>query len=290
MRVGVVLNPTSKEDDLDSLRRALGARPHDFVWEKTTEEDAGVGQAKKLAGQGVDLVVVAGGDGTVRACAEGLAGTDVALGVVPLGTGNLLARNLGIPLDVEDSIEVVFQGHRETLDAGVVNGEVFTVIAGTGFDATIMEATDSDLKERLGSLAYVLEGVRHLADAPIRADVEVDGVDVASGEWATVLIGKLGRLQGGVDLFPDSARRDGRLQLLALSAETTLETLAAGFAAFTNNDDSRHVFRAKGESFRIALDSPAPYQMDGEARPAADSLSIEVAPSLLEVVVPESSR
>jgi diacylglycerol kinase (ATP) len=290
MRVGVVFNPTSNEEDLDAVRRGLGALPHDFIWEETTEKDPGVGQAQKLAEQGVELVVVAGGDGTARACAEGLAGTGVALGVVPLGTGNLLARNLGIPLDVEDSIEVVFGGDRETLDAGVINGEVFTVIAGTGFDAAIMEATDSDLKERIGSLAYVLEGVRHLADAPIRAEVQVDGVGVASGKWATVLIGNLGRLQGGVDLFPDAARRDGRLQMLALSAETTLEALAAGFAAVTHNDDSRHVFRATGESFRIDLDSPAPYQMDGEARPVTDSLTVETAPSLLEVVVPGSSR
>ena len=146
------------------------------------------------------------------------------------------------------------------------------------------------MKSRIGSLAYVIEGIRHIGDAPISAEVEIDGAETAEGNWATILIGNLGRLQGGVDLFPDAVSRDGRLDLLALSAETTMEALAAGFAAVTHNDDHSQIYRASGKSFRIQLDRPAPYEMDGEPRPPNTSLEVEVAPDRLKVRVSRSDR
>jgi YegS/Rv2252/BmrU family lipid kinase len=290
MRVGVVVNPTSEESVLNQVRQGLEMRAAEIVWEETTEGDPGVGQARALVERGVDIVLAVGGDGTVRACVEGLADTDVSLGVIPLGTGNLLARNLDIPLDIDEAIEVALTGRSEVLDAGVINGEVFTVIAGTGFDAAIMESTESEMKSRIGSLAYVIEGIRHIADAPISAEIEIDGAEAVKGKWATILIGNLGRLQGGVDLFPDAFSRDGRLDMLALSAETTMEALAAGYAAVTHNDDHSQIFRAAGKSFRIQLDRPAPYEMDGEPRPDSTSLEVEVAPDRLNVRVPRSDR
>lgn len=290
VRVAAVVNPTSDESILSEVRQTLETRAPGSAWEETTEADPGVGQARALAEQGVDIVLAVGGDGTVRACVEGLADTDVSLGVIPLGTGNLLARNLDIPLDPGEAIEVALTGRDEVLDAGVINDEVFTVIAGTGFDAAIMESTESEMKDRIGSLAYVIEGIRHLSDTPISAEVEIDGADIVQGNWATILIGNLGRLQGGVDLFPDSMSRDGRLDVLALSAETTMETLTAGFAALSHNDDHSQIFRSAGQSFRIQLDRPAPYQLDGESRPETTSLEVTVAPERLKVRVPVPDR
>lgn len=290
MRVGVVVNPTSEESVLDEVRQGLETHGADLVWEETTEADPGAGQTRDLVEQGVDIVLAVGGDGTVRACVEGLADTDVSLGIIPLGTGNLLARNLEIPLDIDEAIEVALNGRSKVLDAGMINGEVFTVIAGTGFDAAIMESTESEMKSRIGSLAYVIEGFRHIADEPISAEIAIEGAETVEGKWATILIGNLGRLQGGVDLFPDAVSRDGRLDVLALSAETAMEALAAGFAAVTHNDDHRHIYRASGKSLRIQLDRPAPYEMDGEPRPDTATLDVEAAPDRLRVRVPRSDR
>lgn len=290
MRVGVVVNPTSEESLLKEVRQGLETRGSDLIWEETTEDDPGVGQANELLQQEVDVVVAVGGDGTVRACVEGLGDSGVPLGVIPLGTGNLLARNFDIPLEIPEAIEVALTGRSEVLDAGVINGEVFTVIAGTGYDAAIMETTESEMKSRIGSLAYVVEGIRHLGDAPVSAEIEIDGTGTVKGKWATILIGNLGRLQGGVEFFPDAVRRDGRLDVLALSAETTMEALAAGFAAVTHNDDHSQIYRASGKSIQIQLDRPAPYEMDGESRPDSASLQVEVAPDRLNIRVPGSDR
>src|SRR5690606_9623044 len=108
------------------------------AWLPTTEDDPGTGQAERAVRDGAAVVFACGGDGTVRACLSALAGTDTALAVLPAGTGNLLAKNLGLPLDTASAVGVATAGDRRRIDVGKVDGEVFAVAAGLGFDADLL--------------------------------------------------------------------------------------------------------------------------------------------------------
>ena len=111
---------------------------------------------------GADLVFVWGGDGTVQRCIDRMAGSDATLAILPAGTANLLATNLGIPIDLDAAVDVGLHGHRRRLDTGTVNGEHFAVMAGCGLDARMIGDADRRLKERFGRAAYVWTGARNL--------------------------------------------------------------------------------------------------------------------------------
>lgn len=131
------------------------------LWLETTKDDPGVAMSEKAVRAGVELVLSAGGDGTVRAVVAGLAGTGIPLGIVPLGTGNLLARNLGLPLDTGAALSVACGRHTRQIDTVILQvdgGELqrFAVMAGTGLDAATMDDTDDRLKSAIGPAAYFL--------------------------------------------------------------------------------------------------------------------------------------
>ena len=166
--------------------------------------------------------IVCGGDGTVRTVCAELAGTGISVGVIPAGTGNLLARNLGIPLYLQAAVDVALQGQDRAIDLVKVSGdgigddEHFMVMAGMGFDAAIMEGANEQIKAKVGWLAYVVSGLRNLMFPAVRVDVSVD-----DGEWTrhrarTVLIGNVGYLQAGMPLLPDAAIDDGVLDVVLL--------------------------------------------------------------------------
>ena len=146
--------------------------------------------------QGAEVVFVCGGDGTVRAVVAGLVGTDAALAVLPAGTGNLLAVNLGLPMDHAEGIEVAVRGGRRRIDVGQVDDEVFAVMAGMGFDAVLMDEASTTLKARIGPLAYVLSALKHLLDRPMRVLIEVDDAPALHRRARTVLVGNVGASAG----------------------------------------------------------------------------------------------
>src|ERR1700728_3856563 len=161
-RAGVVVNPTKLDDEQafrKSVRRAMDDHGWDEpLWLETTAEDPGRGQAESAVSAGVELVVACGGDGTVTACAEGVTGTGVPLAIIPMGTGNLLARNVGVPMGLEEALEVALGGEQRPVDAGRVNGKLFVVMAGLGLDARMLDDTTEPLKKRLRWLAGGHEG------------------------------------------------------------------------------------------------------------------------------------
>ena len=136
---------------------------------------------RKARKHGADVVVVCGGDGTVRAAAEALVGTGVALAVVPTGTANLFADGLSLPTAPTAVVSLVVDGQRRTIDSGVCNDMTFNVMAGTGLDAALIDGADA-AKERLGMLSYVRAG---LADArrrePFQAEVTIDNAPFYDG-------------------------------------------------------------------------------------------------------------
>src|SRR5580704_17262614 len=132
------------------------------LWLETTPDDTGERLARMAVESGVDLVISSGGDGTVTACAGGVAGSGVPLGVLPSGTGNLLARNLGLPLPVDEALTVALTGSDRRLDVGTANGRPCVVMAGIGFDAEMLAGASEQLKKRLGWAAYPVYALRHI--------------------------------------------------------------------------------------------------------------------------------
>ncbi|MEU7701976.1 diacylglycerol kinase family protein, partial [Streptomyces sp. NPDC039028] len=247
--VVVVRHPHACDQPLaDRVRAVLESHGHRRQqWIDTTAEGpsgdlAEVCAAHPAAGPApdrVDLVVVCGGDGTVRACADVVAGTGIALAVVPCGTGNLLARNLGLPLDPATALAEALDGDCFGIDVGRVSGDGidparFTVMAGAGFDAAMVRDASPALKARLGWLAYLLAAARHLGDPRTRVTLRVDGGPRRRHRARMVVVGNVGTLQGGLELLPGARADSGRVDVVLFDPEG-----AAGWLAATGHLVSR---------------------------------------------------
>lgn len=299
-RLAVVYNPTKV--GIDEVRRLAEERASrhgwtDPVFYETTEEDPGTGQAARAAADGVGLVIACGGDGTVRSVAQGLLGTSVPMGVVPLGTGNLLARNLDVPLDdVDRALRVAMSGRSRAIDLGEVHytdgdgvshDDVFLVMLGAGMDADMIAGTDDKLKARVGWLAYVgafantlLRGHR------IRVEYALDDGSPIQTRARTLLVANCGMLQAGMVLLPDAVIDDGLLDVLALRAKGPLGWAQAGAVLAhhtfqhrlkpilrrnSTQESGKEEHRTRPLDFRQGvritarvLEKPAAFQIDGE--------------------------
>jgi diacylglycerol kinase (ATP) len=244
-------------------------------------------QVKRLLKDGVDLLFVWGGDGMVQRCVDALAGTDVALAVVPAGTANLFATNLGIPQDIEEAVAIGLRGDRRKLDAGRFNGEHFAVMAGAGFDAAMIRDADGTLKERLGRAAYVVTGSKNLRAKPFKATIAVDGAPWYAGDATCILVGNVGRLFGGVDVFEDASPDDGRLEIGVVHADgvtdwvRTLARTAAGHA-----ERSPLVQSTSAKSMKVKLNRKVLYELDGGDREKVKKFAVKVRPAAVTVCVP----
>jgi len=287
--VTVIYNPESgSATSVDDLRDAFEDHEHGhrIRWSPTTADDPGPGQAREAIERGSETIVACGGDGTVRAIAQTLAGTSAVLGVVPLGTGNLLAENLSIPVGL-DAVPGALSARPRTMDVGVVNDEKFLVMAGVGFDAAMIRDASSKVKRRLGSVAYMISGAKNLPAQIVHASVTVDDEHVWSGRTAMVLVGNCGAVTGGLEAFPDAEPDDGRLDVAILTAEKARDWLTIGSRLVRGKEQPPElVQRFTGTSIVVELDKPTPWELDGEDRPEATRLTFGIEPSALQVRCP----
>ncbi|GAX57419.1 diacylglycerol kinase family protein [Streptomyces olivochromogenes] len=219
----VIFNPTvTGEATREKLRRILeqhGHRAPTFI--ETTADDPGTGQAAGAVRDGATLVVVCGGDGTVRAAADALADSGVPLVVVPCGTGNLLARNLGLSLTPATALDAALSGTPHRLDLGRVEGDGlapthFAAMSGAGLDAAMLEHTDDRAKSAVGWPAYLLAIIGSLGTPRMRLTVRLDDAPVLHRTARMVLVANVGTVQGGLTLLPAARPDDGLLDLLIL--------------------------------------------------------------------------
>lgn len=318
--VGIVWNPskTSRYELENALEKAFervltGTAEVRVSWHETGEDDPGLGAARGAVEAGADVVLAAGGDGTVRAVAEHLAesGARAELGIIPLGTGNLLARNLGVPLkDLTAAFERALTGEAIPLDIGwarlAVDGETdgkryaFAVMAGFGIDAHMFTETDDDLKDRAGWLAYVESLGRALSASEV-IDIRLSGQNLEpSDEQAhTLLIGNCGSLQGGMTLLPDADPSDGELDLLVLSADSipgwadTMRNLVwdNGLRRLLSPSSSDEDQAKSSDSathrriteLTVELDEPRVFEVDGDALGETNRVEISVQPGAVRV-------
>ena len=208
---------------LDELRRVLHQRGIEPRWYEVPKSKKAPKRVRRALEDGAELLFVWGGDGMVQRCAHEAAGTGATLAVIPAGTANLLATNLGIPKDLEAAVAVGLDGHRRKLDLGTINGEHFAVMAGAGFDAAMIRDADSGLKDRIGRAAYVWTGARNIRRTAVRARIKVDGDEFFDGDVSCVLAGNVGALFGGVTVFPEAEPDDGSLEVAVVTATNLLE-------------------------------------------------------------------
>ena len=272
---------------LPELRRALGAAGIDApAWFEVPKSKKAPKQARKALEQGAELILVWGGDGMVQRCIDTLVGSDVAIGIIPAGTANLLAKNLGIPHDLGAALEIALGGHSRRLDVGRVNGEHFAVMAGAGFDARMIGDADRGSKAHLGSLAYVRSGMAAVRAGADRVHVLVDGVTFFEGRATCVLVGNVPRATGGLVVFKDAEPDDGRLDVGVVTAEGTVQWLSVlSRVALHRGDSSRFVRTIQGRTVDVHFDKAVIYELDGGVRPPTDRLQFEVKPAAITVRV-----
>jgi diacylglycerol kinase (ATP) len=272
---------------LPELRRALEAEGVDEpLWYEVPKAKRASEQVGRALHEGAELVFAWGGDGTVRRCIDVLAGSKASLAVLPAGTANLFATNLGIPEDIERAVAVGLRGTRRQLDVGRFKQERFAVMAGAGFDAAMIRDAD-DLKERVGRAAYLWSGSRNLRGKGFGAEIAVDGTDWYEGNATCILLGNLGDIFGGVEVFPDARPDDGMLELGIVTAEGLLEwtrTLARTAAGDPNR--SPFVRTTKAKSVKVRLDRKVRYELDGGDRSKVKSFNVKVEAGALSVCVP----
>jgi YegS/Rv2252/BmrU family lipid kinase len=292
-RAAVVVNPAKVDDDegfRKSVRRVMGDHGWDEpLWLETTREDPGRGQAESAVSAGVGLVLACGGDGTVTACAEGVSGTGVPLAVVPLGTGNLLARNLGLPTGVDEALAVAVGGVQRPVDAGRVNGTLFVVMAGVGLDARMLSGTRESLKKRLGWFAYAMSAVRHLGDRPVRVTVSADGGRGRRMRASALVVGNVGWLRGGLPLLPDARPDDGMLDAVVLIAGGLTGWLAVAAGILLRRPARGGVYRVQFSELRVTLGRPEPWELDGEVMGSTRQLTVAAQPGALLLRMPPES-
>jgi diacylglycerol kinase family enzyme len=289
LRSAVVVNPV-KVPDLDDLRRtiteALPGWPEP-MWLETTVDDPGAGQAAQAVRDGAEVVFVCGGDGTVMACVGALAGTDVALAVLPAGTGNLLAANLGLGTDLATGLEVVLQGGRRRIDVGRVGEQSFAVMAGMGFDAQMLDATSDTAKKHVGWLAYVAGAVKHLRDRPMRVTISLDGGPAFTRRPRSVIVGNVGRLQGGMRLLQAAEPDDGRLDVAVLSPRSLRHWLALAWGVLRRRNAVPRMETFTASTVEIRSSRPQPRQLDGDLIDPGTELLVTVRPQALLLCVPQ---
>jgi YegS/Rv2252/BmrU family lipid kinase len=240
------------------------------VWWETTIEDTGHRMAHEAAVSGCDVVLAVGGDGTIRAVCEELAGTGIPVGIVPAGTGNLLARNLNIPLYLRSAVDVGLNGQDRAIDMVEVSGDKmedtnYLVMAGMGFDAAIMEGVNESLKAKVGWLAYIWSGLKAMMFPAIRVEVSVDGGEFTRHRARTIVIGNVGSLQAGMPLIPEAAIDDGVLDVVLLYPRRFLSWLPLAIRVLTKNKRTDEtITRMKGHEIVVRASVDAPRQLDGD--------------------------
>jgi YegS/Rv2252/BmrU family lipid kinase len=292
-RVGVIANPKKTlGDGLAALRTVLAARGFpDPAWREAPSGDSVPKLVAELVDEGVDLLFVWGGDGTVQQCINAIGTEPVSLAIMPAGTANLLASNLGIPRDLEAAVDVGLSGRRRKLDLGAVNGERFSVIAGTGFDAVMVRDADAGLKDRLGRLAYVVTGIGSVGREPVQTRVAIGGDTWFEGPTTCVLVGNMGDLFGGLSVFPDADPEDGLLNVGVVTADSATEwARTTGAAAAGRAGSSPFVEMTVATGIDVSLVEALPYEVDGEDRPETTHLEFHVEPAAVSVCTPEGEE
>ncbi len=317
-RAAVVYNPIKV--DLDAVKAAVATAERDAGWEETlwfatSEDDAGQGPTREALDAGATMIIAAGGDGTVRAVAEGMHDSEASLALLPSGTGNLLARNLKLTLeDLDNALHTAFNGDDRPIDLGIieirreddsVTKHVYVVMAGLGIDARMLANTDADLKKKVGWLAYGKALATTLMEKnSLNFRYSFDDGSPRTMRANTIIIGNCGALPANILLLPDAAIDDGVFDILLLRPESILGWLQIIYKVFWENGvirrlpfadklkgrEDRALRYVKAKSVVVRLRAPEDIEIDGDEFGTAVGFRTHVEPGGLTVRVPAQSE
>jgi diacylglycerol kinase family enzyme len=315
-QIAVVVNPTKEAtvelvETVKTLCSDAGL-PEPFIFE-TTAEDTGRGQAHAAIEKGADVVCAAGGDGTVRAVASGMIGTGVPMGLLPVGTANIFARNLDLPLtSVEESMAIVLGGRTRNVDVGwarvieaapvhpldgairrATEGDTqpFLVVTGLGFDATMVAEADESLKKHVGWLAYFMAGARHIHDKRVPATIWLDDDEPVTTNLKSIMVGNCGIIPGGIRLLPEATLDDGELDVALVDARAGMvgwtqvlgEVVLQRAGIKSGGGRLGRIEHARTRRTRIRVEAGELAQVDGEHLGQVVELECWVQPGALTV-------
>ena len=312
----VVYNPIKV--NLKSLKATVKAAESQAGWNKslwfeTSVLDPGGDVTRQALDKGATVVLAAGGDGTIRAVAEALRGTNVPIALLPSGTGNLLARNMALALDnLTESVETAFLGVARPIDVGVVEAEradgsrtshVFLVMAGLGLDAQMAANTNAMLKARVGWIAYVDAIARAVRDNNrVKVRYSLDGGPQGAATVNTVIVGNCGLLPGGIQLLPEAVIDDGIFDVVAFRPggfvgwvqiyvklvweNGILRRSTVGRRIVSMSREVRALRYLRGSELTIRLEHPEEFELDGDPFGEAIALKARVDHLALSVMVP----
>ena len=263
----------------------------DPIWLEVPKSKKVPARIEEALDRGADLIFVWGGDGSVQRAIDASVGSGVTLAILPAGTANLLATNLGVPIDLEKAVTTGLFGRDRHLDLGRMNDEHFAVMAGTGLDSMMIRDADAGLKDRFGRAAYIWTGARHVRERPVDTTVKIDGHTWFRGKASCVLVANVGSIAGGITAFDHASPTDGLLDIAVVTADgawqwaRTLTRATIGHA-----EKSPLVQITQASKIKITTAKPLPYELDGGVRPETDTLRVKVVPHAITIRVPADDR
>lgn len=298
-RVALVYNPSkaASQEALPLVSQACAlfglANPKFY---ETDPDDSGLAAVERAVTDGAQLVLVAGGDGTVRAAAKVLVNTDVQLAIIPTGTGNLLARNLELPInDVQACTHIAFNGQVRPIDVisldmlhddGSRHAYISTVIAGVGFDAEIMHSTSDRLKAAAGWLAYTEAGMRKLRGRRYPVTITTADGESKRVRVRSAMLANCGILTGGINMLPDAVIDDGLLDVALLDPRNLVDWIQVASSVLIPKQKSRRVNTFAVRNCKLVFEEPMVTQIDGDPLPKTTEILAEAIPRSLQLRVP----
>lgn len=289
-RYPLILNPNAKSARADGARRFIMEHAVRFAIYATNSGGEAEELAAAFAAAEEPVIVAAGGDGTLNAVVRGLAGKGTALGILPTGTMNVFARELGLPMDqLVDALRVIDRGERVNVDLFAMNGAPFMQMAGVGFDAAVIEETKWEAKKALGPLAYLVSAVKVLGDRPPKMRVEFE--EGVTAEGVAVLVGNGSMYGGQFRAFSKANNADDLLDVLVFKEagyKMVLDSLG-GLAKGGFDERMETVDYYQSSGLVVESEREVPVEVDGELWGRTKRAEFVNVPKKLEVLAPKEA-
>ena len=293
--VSIIFNPVSGTSDPEQRKKlisdALAAHGYTCQYIETSKQEGAKALAEKAVRNGVDLLAVSGGDGTVMEVLSATVGKDMPVAVFPAGTGNLLSVNLGIPMSVPEAVDVALSGRPYTLDlAKTDEGRYFAILGGIGLDARMIRDADRKAKKKMGVFAYFLAALKNLPRRRTHVRITLDGKPPIRRRAKSVVIANMGKITGGLEAIPTASPDDGLLDVGIVSAETLFQGVRLLWYALlgrTQESPDFDVYQAR----RVVLETrrPTPVEFDGEDEGETQRLVVEIVPKAVQILLPDGA-
>ncbi len=292
----LVLNPGSGSHDeefVKNVRAAIEKSGRAFVCLETDPEKGAVPAVAKAIEDGVQTVIVCGGDGTVMSAvgAIGKSQADIKLAIVPGGTANLLAHALEVPLDVESAMAAALEGDERRIDLGACGDTLFALGLGLGLTEKLVSGASSEEKEKLGKWAYVKAMLEEVGAKPTTFSYALDGGQEQTARGVAIVVANAGTISGNIEFAPGAKMDDGQLDLVILHRFDVRDLLRLAWKAlFGNLKNDRAMTCVAGKTIEIKSNPPLDLQIDGETVDLQPPLKVEVRPGALRVAVPSEEQ